>query len=103
MTIEGVITDRGGPPDVHLEHNCVTTSIFAMPWALSNGETFTNTLFRGQCHFATEVQITSELSSSTEMKHAMGCMMMHRQGISSLQIPNIFTQACESRLAAFQV
>ena len=41
--LECVFTDKGGPPDVHLEDSRVTTSIFAMPWAFPKGETSTNT------------------------------------------------------------
>ncbi len=31
-------------------------------------------------------------------EHPIGCMVMGRQGICSLQTTNIFTQVCESRI-----
>ena len=77
-------TDTGGPPDVHLENNCVTTSIFAMPWASSQGEAFTNTFL---CSVILPLKCNLQLSSllsTTEIKCAMCCMMMHRQGTCSL-------------------
>jgi hypothetical protein len=55
-----------------------------MPWASSQGEAFTNTFL---CSVILPLKCNLQLSSllsTTEIKCAMCCMMMHRQGICSL-------------------